>query len=162
MKMKKNALFTALLMALLAISGFAQNTFKFTDKPANEGCQAKGKTFKIEGNLVAERSVGDDGTKVLYFAAKKESEVLLTNVVLNPSQEAKTIEYHYFTKDYLEDVELTDMKNEVSIDNMYSKYKYEAISEFKIKKEMSEVNGTMVGNFKSKKEMEAFKKMLKN
>ena len=159
--MKKNALFTALFTCFLAISSFAQNTFKFTDKPSNEGCQMKGKSFTVEGNLVAERSVGDDGTKVLYFAAKKGSDVLITNVVLNSSQEAKTVEYHYLTKDYLEDVELSDFKNEVSIDNMYSKYKYEAFSEQKVKKEIQEVNGTMIGSFKGKKEMDAFKKMLK-
>lgn len=159
--MKKNTLFIVLFICLLAMNSFAQNTFKFTDKPSNEGCQMKGKSFTVEGNLVAERSVGDDGTKVLYFAAKKGSDILIANVVLNPSQEAKTVEYHYLTKDYLEDVELSDFKNEVSIDNMYSKYKYDEISEFKVKKETQEVNGIMIGNFKNKKEMDAFKKMLK-
>jgi hypothetical protein len=69
----------------------------------------------------------------------------------------------YLTKEYLEDAEATDFggKGELSIDNMYSKYKYESFSEHKVKKEVNQVNGTMIGSFKNKKDMEAFKKMLK-
>jgi len=160
--MKKITLFTIVFTYLVAMSCFAQNTFKFTDKPSNEACAMKGKSFTVEGKLVAERSVGDDGTKVLYFANKKATDVLITVVVLNPSQEAKSIEYHFLTKEYLEDVELSDFNNEVSVDNMYTKYKYEAIEEDKVKKSTNQVNGTMIGNFKSKKEMDAFKKMLKS
>lgn len=73
----------------------------------------------------------------------------------------KALEYHFLSKEYLEDIELSDFNNEVSIDNMYTKYKYEAIEEDKVKKSTNEVNGTMIGSFKNKKDMEAFKKMLK-
>jgi len=159
--MKAISHFGIFCLCLVAASSFAQNSFKFTTKPSNEACEMKGKNFNVEGKLVAERSVGDDGTKVLYFALRKNEEVLITNVVLNPAQEAKSVEYHYLSQEYLEDVELSDYNNEVSIDNMYSQYKYEAFSEDKVKKTVQEINGTMIGSFKNKKEMSAFKKMLK-
>ncbi|WP_448529951.1 hypothetical protein [Raineya sp.] len=161
--MKKVALFTLLFCSLLVVSGWAQNSFKFTQKPANEGCEAKGKTFNIEGKLVAERLVGDDGGKALHFVAKKGSDVLLTIVALNPEQEATDISYHYLTKDFLEDLEISDFggKGELSLDNMYSKYKCESISQFNVKKEVKEYNGTTVGDFKSKKAIDEFKKLLK-
>jgi hypothetical protein len=44
---------------------------------------------------------------------------------------------------------------------MYSKCKYEECSQFNVQKKTQEVNGVVVGNFKNKKELEAFKKMLK-
>ncbi len=160
--MKKVALFTLLFCNLLIVSGWAQNSFRFTQQPANEGCEAKGKTFNIEGKLVAERSVGDK--KVLHFVSKKVSDVLLTIVVLNSKQEATDISYHYLTKDFLEDLEISDFggNGELSLDNMYNKYKCENISEFSVKKEVTEYNGTTVGNFKSKKEIDEFKKLLKH
>lgn len=161
--MKKNILFTFLFLCIFMEITFAQNNFKFTTKPANEGCVMKGKDFSVEGNLVAEHTHSDNG-KSLYFAIKKDEEILMTYVELSPSKEAKSVSYHFFTKAYLEDVEFGNFGGELSlsIDNMYSKYKYEEFSEFNVQKKNEEVNGTTVRTFKTKKELEAFKKMLKN
>jgi hypothetical protein len=161
--MKKITLFTLFFLCLLAGTVSAQNSFKFTDKPANEGCFMKGKSFTVEGKLVAEHKHSDEG-KSLYFAIKKDKHILITYVELNASQEATSVSYHYFTKEYLEDVEFGNFGGELelSIDNMYSKYKYEEASQHNVKMTNQEVNGTSIRSFKNKKELESFKKMLKN
>lgn len=159
--MKKIALFTLILF--YSLSGFAQKSFKFTNDPSNEGCFMKGKSFTVEGKLVAEHTHNDNG-KSLYFAIKKDKHILMTYVELNASQEATSISYHYFTKEYLEDVEFGNFGGELelSIDNMYGKYKYEEITQHDVQKKNQEVNGTSVRTFKNKKELENFKKMLKS
>ncbi len=161
-KMKKNIVLTFALFCLLVNISFAQKDFKFTNKPSNEGCVMKGKNFSVEGNLVAEDKHSDGG-KSLYFAIKKGEDALITYVGLNPEQEAKNVSYHFFTKAYLEDVQFGSFGDDLSlsIDNMYSKYKYDEFSEENVQKKTQEINGTMIRTFKTKKELETFKKMLK-
>lgn len=160
--MKKNIIFLFLFVYFTTMNAFAQNTFKFTSKPANEGCPMKGQSFEVKGKLVAEHEHSDKG-KSLYFAIKEKEHTLITYVELDPSQEATTVSYHYFTKTYLEDVEFGNFGGELelSIDNMYSKYKYDEVSQHNVAKKTQEVNGTIVRSFKNKQDLEAFKKMLK-
>ncbi len=160
--MKKNAIFSFLFLCFSTMNAIAQNSFVFTNKPANEGCPMKGQSFDVKGKLVAEHQHTDKG-KSLYFAIKEKEHTLITYVELNPSQEATTVSYHYFTKAYLEDVEFGNFGGELelSIDNMYSKYKYDEVSQHNVAKKTQEVNGTVVRSFKNKQDLEAFKKMLK-
>lgn len=161
--MKKTVFLMLVLSCFLVSKNFAQNTFKFTNEPSNEGCFMKGKSFKAEGKIIAEKENSDKG-KSLYFAIKKAEHILMTYVELDASQEATSVSYHYFTKEYLEDVEFASFGSELtlSIENMYSKYKSEECSQFNVQKKTQEMNGIVVGNFKNKKDLEAFKKMLKN
>jgi len=160
--MKKITLSILVLFFVLEVS--AQTTsFQFTEEPSNEAFFMKGKTLVVEGKQIAEYKTND--SRNIFFVKKRQDDILMTIVSLNTSGKASIIDYHYFSKSYCEDVEFegwSNEKNALFLNNMYGTYQTESITEHLAEKETKQMNGVLIRQFASQKEMDAFKKLLKN
>jgi len=137
--------------------------FVFTSEPRNSDFGFAGESFFVEGDLVAEHLY--DGGKSLYFAIQRaeQNDILLTSLSLNAAGEAERVMYVFISKEQSTDLEFgvltTDESLDVSIN--YDTFLTETIEQDSAKEVEGKINGMLIRNFKTKNDLENFKKFLK-
>jgi hypothetical protein len=153
-----------LCLSLLTMGVYAQDhTFTFTSQPRNSDFRFASKAFLVEGKLIAENQ-HTEGKDLFYAIQRAEyDDILISYVSLNSKGEAVKVLFVYINKEQSQDLEfsvLTDHeKLDVSIN--YDPFLSETIEQDVADKVQGELNGILISKFKSKKDLENFKKFLK-
>lgn len=139
------------------------HTFTFTKQPRNPDFRFAGEPFLVEGKLIIENehSIG----KSLYFAIQRAeyNDILLTSLSLNTAGEAESVMFVYISQEQSKDLDFGTLTNNEKLDVFmnYDTFLTETIEQGSAKKVEGKINGMLIGNFKTKKDLEDFKKFLK-
>jgi hypothetical protein len=155
-----------LSLALLLICVFANaqtSVFTFVKEPVNSDFPFAGQSFEVEGELVAEHNF-DSGKSQFYATQRAEhDDILVTSVSFNVDGEAESVTFFYITKEQSEELEFSTLTNDEMLDVTinFNPIRTETISQINAEKKEYEFDGFLMRSFKTKKELEDFKKFLK-
>lgn len=139
------------------------HTFNFVKEPRNPDFRFAGKPFVVEGKLVAE-NVYDAG-KSLYYAIQrpKYDDILLTSLSLNKAGEAESVMFLYINKEQSKELEFSTLSTNEILDVTinFNPFLAETIEQGSAEKKENKFDGVLIRKFKTKKELEDFKKFLK-
>jgi hypothetical protein len=155
-----------LSLALLFICVFANaqtSVFSFVKEPVNSDFPFAGQSFEVEGKLVAEHNF-DSGKSQFYATQRAEhDDILVTSVSLNVDGEAESVTFFYITKEQGKELEFSTLTNDEILDITinFNPLRTETISQTNTEKTEDEFDGFLIRSFKTKKDLENFKKFLK-
>jgi hypothetical protein len=137
--------------------------FTFTTEPRNSDFSLAGESFFVEGDLIAEHLY--DGGKSRYYAIQRaeQNDILLTYLSLNAAGEALSLTLVYISEEQSKDLDFggltTDEMLDININ--YDPFRCETTSQDSAEKVESNLNGILIRDFKTKKDIEDFKQFLK-
>ena len=153
----------ALPVLTFAKEGSDVNTFKFVKEPTNPAFPFAGKEFEVQGKLVAQDALS--GVKTLHYAIQRPEydDILITSLSLNEANEVQSIVFFHINKEQSNELKFSTVSTDEMLDVVinFNPFLSETIDQSSNEKKENKFDGFLIRKFKTKKDLEDFKKFLK-